>query len=609
MPDDAPDEDVHSYLERCLVERLGPLGRKVHAGRSRNDQVAVATRLWAKDAARELALAVAGGAGGARRLRARQRGRSCCPATRTCSAPSPCCSATTWPRTRGCSSATPSACARPTRRPTSARSAPARWPARACRSTRSGRPRELGFARSFDNTLDAVADRDFVCDLLYACALGFVHLSRLAEEVDRLHDAGVRVRAARRHDRARLLDDAAEEEPAGRRAPARPRGRRDRPPGGHARRLQGPAAGLRQRPAGGQGARLRAGRGLRRRAAARRRCSSAGLRFDAERMRAAAADGATRGDRRRRGARARRPAVPRGARAGRVAHRRRRALRRADARGGRRRARRARAAPRPGGSRSSSRRSPGASPRRAPGPGRDGARLALAGHGARAGTGRSSSAASLPRSSRARFGTPLYVYDAATLRERARAYVDGVAGHPDAHVSFACKACCTVGVLRLLGECGLGADVASAGELAAALRAGIEPAPHRRARQRQDRRRHRRRAGRRLRPAGARRPRRGRARRGRGRAPRPAPAGGGARHAGHRGRRPREDRDRRTRAPSSASRRPTPRAPASRRARIRGSTGAACTSTSARRSTMPACSRASCAGSASSATRTRSSRA
>ncbi len=75
-----------------------------------------------------------------------------------------------------------------------------------------------------------------------------------------------------------------------------------------------------------------------------------------------------------------------------------------------------------------------------------------------------------------RFGTPLYVYDAATLRQRAQAYLDGVAGHPDAHVSFACKACCTVAVLRLLGECGLGADVASAGELAAALRAGIDPA-------------------------------------------------------------------------------------------------------------------------------------
>ena len=59
VPDDAPDEDVHSYLERCLTERLGPLGRKVHAGRSRNDQVAVATRLWAKDVTRELALGVA----------------------------------------------------------------------------------------------------------------------------------------------------------------------------------------------------------------------------------------------------------------------------------------------------------------------------------------------------------------------------------------------------------------------------------------------------------------------------------------------------------------------------------------------------------------------
>lgn len=75
-----------------------------------------------------------------------------------------------------------------------------------------------------------------------------------------------------------------------------------------------------------------------------------------------------------------------------------------------------------------------------------------------------------------RFGTPLYVYDAATLRERAQAYLDGVSGHPDARVSFACKACCTVGVLRVLGACGLGADVASAGELAAALLAGIDPA-------------------------------------------------------------------------------------------------------------------------------------
>src|SRR5439155_20195791 len=47
--DDA-DEDVHSAIERVLTERLGDIGAKVHAGRSRNDQVATALRLWAQEA-------------------------------------------------------------------------------------------------------------------------------------------------------------------------------------------------------------------------------------------------------------------------------------------------------------------------------------------------------------------------------------------------------------------------------------------------------------------------------------------------------------------------------------------------------------------------------
>src|SRR2546430_2344468 len=41
----------------------------------------------------------------------------------------------------------------------------------------------LGFARPFENSLDAVSDRDFVAELLFVCALGQVHLSRLGEEV------------------------------------------------------------------------------------------------------------------------------------------------------------------------------------------------------------------------------------------------------------------------------------------------------------------------------------------------------------------------------------------------------------------------------------------
>lgn len=46
---DANYEDGHSAIEARLVERLGDAGRRIHTGRSRNDQVLVATRLWLKD--------------------------------------------------------------------------------------------------------------------------------------------------------------------------------------------------------------------------------------------------------------------------------------------------------------------------------------------------------------------------------------------------------------------------------------------------------------------------------------------------------------------------------------------------------------------------------
>ncbi|MEO1077411.1 MAG: argininosuccinate lyase, partial [Bacteroidota bacterium] len=44
------DEDCHTVLERELTARLGDAGKKIHAGRSRNDQVLVALRLWLRDA-------------------------------------------------------------------------------------------------------------------------------------------------------------------------------------------------------------------------------------------------------------------------------------------------------------------------------------------------------------------------------------------------------------------------------------------------------------------------------------------------------------------------------------------------------------------------------
>ena len=44
------DQDVHMAVERMLTEKLGDLGKKIHTGRSRNDQVAVDVRLHMKDA-------------------------------------------------------------------------------------------------------------------------------------------------------------------------------------------------------------------------------------------------------------------------------------------------------------------------------------------------------------------------------------------------------------------------------------------------------------------------------------------------------------------------------------------------------------------------------
>src|SRR5438477_5471254 len=73
----------------------------------------------------------------------------------------------------------------------------------------------------------------------------------------------------------------------------------------------------------------------------------------------------------------------------------------------------------------------------------------------------------------ARHGTPLLVYDEATLRGRARAYREGLAAYPGpSRVAFACKAQTTVALLRVLLEEGLGMDVASEGELAFAVAAG-----------------------------------------------------------------------------------------------------------------------------------------
>jgi len=52
--DEVESEDIHSFVEARLVELIGAAGRKLHTGRSRNDQVATDLRLWLREAIDQL---------------------------------------------------------------------------------------------------------------------------------------------------------------------------------------------------------------------------------------------------------------------------------------------------------------------------------------------------------------------------------------------------------------------------------------------------------------------------------------------------------------------------------------------------------------------------
>ena len=75
------------------------------------------------------------------------------------------------------------------------------------------------------------------------------------------------------------------------------------------------------------------------------------------------------------------------------------------------------------------------------------------------------------------FGTPLYVFDEATLRTQARTYREALARHypGTAQAAYASKAYLCTAIAQLFAEEGLDLDVVSGGELYVALRAGFPP--------------------------------------------------------------------------------------------------------------------------------------
>jgi argininosuccinate lyase len=179
-PPDA--EDVHSAIERVLTERTGALGGKLHTGRSRNDQIALDLRLLVVELLDRLDAALLALA---RTLVERASTEV----------------DTVMPGYTHLQRAQPVSLAhhllahvealrRDRVRAEEARERAAVSPLGA--GALAGVPypidpgsvaRELGLQRTFRNSIDAVADRDFIADFAYVCALAAVHASRLGEEL------------------------------------------------------------------------------------------------------------------------------------------------------------------------------------------------------------------------------------------------------------------------------------------------------------------------------------------------------------------------------------------------------------------------------------------
>ena len=176
------DEDVHTALERALVERLGALGGRLRAGRSRNDQVATDLRMYLRDAARRLVLRVT-----------ELQEALLTQAESLVDAPAP--GFTHLQHAQPVSfghelAKHVHALARDVDRFRDWDRRTAYSPLGAGALAGSSLPldpqavaAELGFTDAVPNSIDAVSDRDFAAELLFVCSLLAVHLSRLGEEV------------------------------------------------------------------------------------------------------------------------------------------------------------------------------------------------------------------------------------------------------------------------------------------------------------------------------------------------------------------------------------------------------------------------------------------
>ena len=179
---DINDEDIHMSVERALIADVGDAGARLHTGRSRNDQVATDTRLFAKQRCEDL-MAANVALRQALVKQAEEHPDVIMPGYTHLQHAQPVLFAHhmlayVW------------MLARDFERLAAARRAADASPLGAAALAGTTYPLDrqmtaasLGFSRVIPNSLDAVSDRDFLLDLSYACSVSCMHLSRLCEEI------------------------------------------------------------------------------------------------------------------------------------------------------------------------------------------------------------------------------------------------------------------------------------------------------------------------------------------------------------------------------------------------------------------------------------------
>lgn len=175
-------EDVHSFIESKLVQLIGDAGRKLHTGRSRNDQVATAFRLWLREEIAEISKH-------ARELQksllaaAENQKSAVLPGYTHLQRAQP----VLW--AHWCLAYYEMLCRdrerldEVWRRVNVLPLGSAALAGTAYEIDRESVAQELGFEGVTANSLDAVSDRDFAIEFVGACALVMVHLSRISEDL------------------------------------------------------------------------------------------------------------------------------------------------------------------------------------------------------------------------------------------------------------------------------------------------------------------------------------------------------------------------------------------------------------------------------------------